>query len=85
MNPRRLLAKIATGSINNVAFSDAQRLATALGFRETRTESSHHIYLHPDVPELLNLQDVRSEAKPYQLRQLLRLIERYNLTLERES
>ena len=84
MNPRRLLAKIAGGSLNNVAFSDVQRLALALGFRETRTESSHHIYLYPNVPELLNLQDVRGEAKPYQLRQLLRLIERYNLTLERE-
>jgi len=38
--------------------------------------------VHPDVPELLNLQDVRGEAKPYQIRQLMKLVERYNLKLE---
>jgi hypothetical protein len=45
---------------------------------------SHHILVHPRVPELLNLQDARGQAKPYQLRQLLRLVERHNLTLEEE-
>jgi hypothetical protein len=40
---------------------------------------------HPKVPELLNLQKVRGQAKPYQLKQLLHLVERYSLTLgERE-
>jgi hypothetical protein len=33
------------------------------------------------VPELLNLQEVRGMAKPYQVRQLLRLAERYNLEI----
>jgi hypothetical protein len=33
------------------------------------------------VPELLNLQDVRGMAKAYQIRQLLRLAGRYNLTI----
>ncbi len=36
----------------------------------------------PPGPELVNLQDVHGQAKPYQLRQLLRLIERYDLQLE---
>ena len=43
---------------------------------------SHHVFVHPDIPELVNLQDVNGEAKPYQIRQLLRLVERYNLRLE---
>jgi len=34
---------------------------------------------------LVNLQDVGGEAKPYQIRQVLRLIERYNLQLEDAS
>jgi hypothetical protein len=34
------------------------------------------------VPELLNLQNVHGRAKPYQIKQLLRLIERYNLAME---
>ena len=38
-----------------------------------------------DDPELVNLQDVGGEAKPYQIRQVLRLVERYNLQLEDRS
>jgi hypothetical protein len=45
---------------------------------------SHHIYLHPDVKELINLQDVNGKAKPYQIKQFLELVERYNLELEDE-
>lgn len=41
--------------------------------------------MHPRVDTLLNLQEVAGEAKPYQLRQLLRLIERYRLTLEDDA
>jgi hypothetical protein len=46
---------------------------------------SHHVFVLPDLPELLNLQEVSGQAKPYQIRQLLRLIERYNLKLEEVS
>ena len=58
------------------------RLAWGFGFRLARVSGSHHILVHPDVPELANLQDVGGEAKPYQIRQFLRLVERYNLKLE---
>jgi hypothetical protein len=44
---------------------------------------SHYIFAHPEFPEILNLQQVHGQAKPYQVvRQLLRLVERYDLTLE---
>jgi predicted RNA binding protein YcfA (HicA-like mRNA interferase family) len=82
VNPRRLLARIARGDVQNVSFNDARGLVEPLGFELRRTSGSHHIFVHPDVHELLNLQDVRGEAKPYQLRQLLRLIKRYGLKLE---
>jgi predicted RNA binding protein YcfA (HicA-like mRNA interferase family) len=68
-----------------VRFGDVVRLAEALGFRVERIEGSHHILIHPHIPELLNLQDVKGEVKPYQVRQLLKLIERYNLTLGEEA
>jgi predicted RNA binding protein YcfA (HicA-like mRNA interferase family) len=85
MRPRRLLARLANGSFKNVKFTDTQRLLSALGFEEKRTEGSHHIYVHSELEELLNLQDVKGEAKPYQLRQMLALVERYNLKLGDES
>jgi hypothetical protein len=53
-----------------------------LGFELQRVSGSHHIFVHPDVPSPLNLQSVDGQAKPYQVRQLLRLVERYALTLE---
>lgn len=36
--------------------------------------------MHQKLDELLNLQEVRGQAKPYQIRQFLRLVERYALT-----
>jgi hypothetical protein len=59
--------------------------STAVSTNEsTLTYGSHHIYVHADVPELVNLQNVNGQAKPYQVKQLLRLIERYNLQMEEE-
>jgi len=59
-------------------------LAEAFGFHLSRVKGSHHIFAHPGIPELVNLQNVGGKAKPYQIRQLLRLVERYNLTMEDE-
>ncbi|HQT93349.1 MAG TPA: type II toxin-antitoxin system HicA family toxin [Thermoanaerobaculaceae bacterium] len=84
MNRRRLLEK-ALASPKNLRFDEAVALAEALGFRLARTSGSHHIFVHQDVPELLNLQTVRGKAKPYQVSQLLKLVERYNLQLGDEA
>lgn len=85
MNPRRLLRRVASGSLKNVAFEDMRRLVEAFGFELKRVSGSHHIFAHPDVPELVNLQEVDGEAKPYQIRQFLRLVERYALTMEEQG
>jgi hypothetical protein len=80
MNPRKLLGK-ALASPANLRFEQACALARAFGFRLSRVSGSHHIFVHPNVDELLNLQEVRGKAKPYQVKQLLQLAERYNLPL----
>ena len=67
-----------------MAFRDIVGLAEGFGFRQARVAGSHHVFAHPEVPELINLQEVGGEAKPYQIRQLLRLVERYNLRLEED-
>jgi hypothetical protein len=36
----------------------------------------------PDIPEIVNLQDVKGQAKPYQIKQFLKLVEKHNLKLE---
>ena len=81
MNKRRLLRRVLGGS-HNVRFVDFVKLIEAFGFRLSRVSGSHHIFVHPRVAELLNLQDVGGQAKPYQINQWLRLVERYNLPME---
>lgn len=80
MNTRRLLEK-ALNSPRNLRFGELIRLVEAFGFHLSRVSGSHHIFIHPQVPELVNLQNVDGQAKPYQIRQFLQLVERYNLTL----
>ena len=84
MKKRKLLRKLLSGS-KNVRFSEVVACAEAFGFRLDRVSGSHHIFVHPDIPELINLQDVKGKAKPYQIKQLLQTIEAYNLRMEDEG
>ena len=85
VRPRRLLARLASGHFQNVSFADAKALVEAVGFVLVRTDGSHHVYSHSAIAELVNLQNVNGEAKAYQLRQFLKLVERYDLRLETEE
>ena len=68
--------------MRNVAFSDMVNLVQGFGFTLDRVNGSHHIFVHPNISELVNLQKVEGEAKPYQIRQFLELVEQHNLKLE---
>lgn len=81
MNKRKLLHKLLSGS-KKVRFDDLVVLAEAFGFTLSRINGSHHIFVHPDISEQLNLQKVKGKAKPYQIRQLPKLVEEHDLELE---
>lgn len=81
MKRRKLLQKIIGGS-KSIRFSEMVNLVEGFGFKLSRTDGSHHIFTRPDIPELVNLQKVKDQAKPYQMRQFLKLVERHNLKLE---
>ena len=81
MKPRKILAK-AIASPANIRFGDMQQLVESFGFKLQRVSGSHHIYARPGLAEQLNLQTVQGKAKPYQVRQFLKIIERYNLQLQ---
>jgi len=80
MNKHKLLEKILAGS-KNVQFRDMMSLVEAFGFRLSRINGSHFIFVHPEIPELVNLQEHKGKAKPYQVRQFLQLVEQYDLEL----
>lgn len=84
MKQRKFLARVLRNP-RNIHFKDMVSLLEAYGFRLSRVRGSHHIFVHPDVPELVNLQNVAGEAKPYQIRQFLKLTERYDLSLGDEA
>jgi predicted RNA binding protein YcfA (HicA-like mRNA interferase family) len=81
MKSRKVLEKILAGS-TDVSFDDFCGLVQAFGFRLSRVNGSHHIFTNPEVSELVNIQESRRKAKPYQIRQFLKLVEAYNLSLE---
>ena len=78
----KLLERILSGSDKNVRFADMVSLMVAFGFRLVRTSGSHHIFSREGMPELINLQNVHGQVKPYQIKQFLALVERYNLRME---
>ena len=81
MNSQKLLRK-ALDNASGLRFAEALKLARAFGFQLDRISGSHHILKRAGIPELVNLQNVRGMAKPYQVRQLLKLVEMHNLALE---
>lgn len=66
-------------SLNNVRFDDFCRLIEWFGFVQKGGKGSHYTYFHRGVSEIVDVQSFSGEAKPYQIRQLIRLVEKYRL------
>ena len=80
MNKHKLLKKVLSGS-KSIRFGDMVTLVQAFGFQRMRVCGSHHIFERPEVPEIVNLQDRKGKAIPYQIKQFLELVEQYNLQI----
>ena len=79
----RLLQRILGGrSDANIRFSELRALMQSLEFDE-RIRGSHHIYRKAGLAEKVNLQRDDGNAKPYQIRQLRRVLLKYQLGRER--
>lgn len=76
---RALLRRILGGrSDANLRFDDLRGLLRELGFVE-RVRGSHHAFRKGGVEERINLQRDDGHAKPYQVRQVRRVILKYAL------
>ncbi len=64
-----------------MSFDDLRQLLLRLGFEE-RTRGGHRMFRKSGVRELINLQQEDHEAKPYQVRQVRRVIVEYKLAGE---
>ena len=78
----RLLQRILSGQSDaNIRFDELCTLLRAMGFDE-RIRGSHYIYRKQGLMEKPNLQRDGGHAKPYQVRQIRRLILKYHLGVE---
>jgi len=80
---KKFLSKLLSGlSDKNIKFSDLRNLMMNLGFSE-RVKGDHHIFTRPDVEEILNLQPLNNgSAKPYQVKQVRKIILKYKFHRE---
>lgn len=67
----------------NLRFSELCKAAKVFGFDFKRKKGSHLTYGRTGVFELLDFQEREGKAKPYQIDQLLDLVDKYRL-LEKE-
>ena len=58
MNKKKFLKRIINNK-QNVSFNDFEQLVYAFGFKLDRIKGSHHIFIHPEIKELINIQNVR--------------------------
>ena len=81
MNNKKLLQLIITNQ-RNIKFNDFIRLISCFGFELDRVSGSHHIFKHSDICDIINIQNVKSEVKPYQVKQFLKIVENNNLNFK---
>jgi predicted RNA binding protein YcfA (HicA-like mRNA interferase family) len=79
--PKKTFDKILNGT-RSVRFEDFIALAEAFGFELVRVHGSHHIFSHPSVTRPLNIQKRKNEAKPYQIKQFMDMIEEFGLKMK---
>jgi len=75
----KILEKILSGTNDNsVAFGNLCNLLINIGFQQ-RIKGDHHIFFKDGIEELINIQPKGKTAKPYQVKQIRKLILKHKL------
>ena len=85
MNDRSRLLEFLKKNPKNIRFNKLCKIAEKFGFKFRGGKGSHRIYVKKGIKEMLNFQNVHGKAKPYQVRQLIKVIEKYNLLEEKDN
>ena len=79
MSVEKTLEKLLRGTSDaNFRFDEICDLLQAKGFR-MRVSGSHHVFTKSGVMERINLQREGSKAKPYQVKQVRKILTKYKL------
>jgi predicted RNA binding protein YcfA (HicA-like mRNA interferase family) len=82
VKPAKLYAQLLANPRQVIAFRDFEALLRIFGFTLARTTGSHRQYVHPALNRPFPVQPSAKDAKPYQVRELLELIEQYGLDMD---
>lgn len=81
MQARQMIEELKRNP-KNVRFDKLCNAAEAFGFLFKGGKGSHRIYVREGIREILNFQNVEGKAKPYQVRQFIKIVEKYYLVEE---
>ena len=79
MNQKIYNDVVSGKSDNNINFNDFRNLIVDLGFHFINQNGSHIQYYHKGINERMTIQNNKSKAKSYQVRQLRNIIAKYGL------
>ena len=65
-------------NVYDIPFRDLCKILETVGFQE-RIKGDHHIFYKDGIEEIINIQPNHSKAKAYQVRQIRKLFQKYNL------
>ncbi len=80
--PKKLYDELLSSASRGVFFRDFEHLLAYFGFKLARTSGSHRQYVHEKVPRPFPVQHDGKDAKRYQVRELLELVETYGLHMD---
>ena len=81
MKPEKLFKK-ALRNPANFKYTDFRSLIRAFGFVHGRSKGGHHMFAQREKKLFLNVQEVKGEVKPYQVRQFLAMVEQHRLEIK---
>jgi hypothetical protein len=76
---KRYLLKELKANPKKIRFARVCQIAEEFGFQTREGTGSHRVYYRDGVREILNFQNEGGWAKAYQVKQLIKIIERYDL------
>mgnify|MGYP001280152738 CR=1 FL=1 len=65
-------------------YNEFKMILEQFGFRLASMNRLHNIFSHPQVPELVNIQNINGEMKAFQVKQIINLVYRYQLRAKDE-
>jgi hypothetical protein len=78
-SPEKTRWRVLQGTSDaSISFADLRSMLLHLGFQE-RIRGSHPIFSRQGVEEILNLQPKGAQAKPYQVKQVRKVLLRYRM------